>query len=848
MNPVAEKLCGWPLQDALGKPILDIFNIVNANNRQRAENPGETVLSTGKVVGLANHTVLISKSGKEYHIADSAAPILTTDGEIAGVVMVFSDVTEKYEKAQALAASEQKLRHIIEHSTNTFFSHDVEGNILYFSPQISNLIGYEVSEAIGNWTRFLSDNPVNNLGVELTRKAIETGEAQPPYELELIHKDGSKVWVEIYEAPVIENGKVVAIVGSNNDITERKEAEAKIRESEERYRNLFDLSMDAILLMEDDKIVQCNLAALRMFGCMWDQIHGKLINDFSPEFQHNNVPSAKLVLEIIEAANLGVPKNFEWVFRRANGSLFNAEVSLNRVKTKKQLFLQAIVRDVTAKKKADQNLKESEEKFRAIVENMGEGLFLSDLDDRIIYANERIREIYGYDPADLIGKVGFEILIHPNDWVPYEEKKTMRLTGKSDTYELRGFRKSGEMIWTKINGAPVFDAAGEVVATIGIIEDITHKKQIELRLRMLSTAIEQSPVSVVITNPDGIIDYVNPAFERLTGYGLDEVLGKTPGILKSSIQSPVFYQEMWKTIQSGNIWEGQIQNRKKDGQTFWEKATISPIFDQENKIVHYLGIKEDITERKKNEEDRIASLERRRKEAEILAAIATSKNLSNGSVKDLTKEISQEVAKFFGVERFGVWLYKNKNSTLENVYTYLASADSFISEESLFYAEHLIGYETYIQSRYVGINDVLSDPRLLNHLDSYFLPNNIKSMLDAIIRVEGEIRGILCFEYVETSHDWQSDEVAFACQLADQFAIAILHSERLAADAEIEKLSMALEQSPVSIVITGIDGSIEYVNPVFTVQTGYQIWEVIGENLGILSQGLNEPEIFGEMW
>ena len=848
MNQVAESLCGWMLREAIGRPLLEVFHIVNAFTRLPAENPVETVLATGKVVGLANHTVLISKSGQEYQIADSAAPILSPLGEIQGVVMVFSDVSEKYEKAQALAASEQKLRHIIENSTNTFYSHDVEGNIIFFSPQIKNLVGYEVSEAFGNWTRFLSDNPENNFGLELTRKAIETGETQPPYELELFHKDGSRVWVEINEAPVIENGKVVAIVGSNTDITERKEAEAKIRESEERYRNLFDLSMDAILLMENDKIVQCNLAALRMFGSLQEQIKGKSVIDFSPEFQPNKEASARLALEIVKDANAGVPKHFEWVHSRANGSVFDAEVSLNRVKTKKQVFLQAIVRDITAKKKTEQYLRESEEKFRAIVENMGEGLLLTDLDDRVIYANNRIRDIYGYEPMELTGKIGYEILEHPEDWSTLRKKKSVRLKGEADTTELRGITKSGEIIWTKINGAPVCDAAGEVIATVGIIEDITQKKQAELSLRMLSTAIEQSPASVIISNPEGLIEYVNPAFERLTGYGKDEVLGKNPSILKSGNQNPEFYQNMWKTIQSGNIWEGQIQNRKKDGQTFWERATISPVFDQENKIVHYLGIKEDITERKKNEEDRIASLERERQEAEILREIATSQNLSKGLVKELAEEISPKVAQFFGVERFGVWLYNKEKALLENVSNYLISSKTFTWEGSLKESDYQSEFNAFKQSRYVDADDVFTDPRVSGYLEPYLLTKNIKSMLDTVIKIEGEVRGILCFEQVDTPRKWKAEEKAFACQLADQFAIAIMHSEKLKAEAEIKKLSMALEQSPASIVITSLDGSIEYVNPVFTAQTGYQLSEVVGENLGILSQGLNEPEIFNEMW
>ncbi|HSV87868.1 MAG TPA: PAS domain S-box protein, partial [Bacteroidales bacterium] len=733
MNPVAETLCGCSAQEAVGKPLNKVFKIFNSQTREPVADPVKLVLKTGRVVGLANHTLLISRNGNEYQISDSASPIIDKEGKITGVVLVFSDVTEKYANEKALRDREQQLSHIIENSTNTFFSHDINYNLLYISPQIRELLGYEVEEAIAAWPNLFSDIPFNNAGKESTRRAIESGQPQPPYELELIHKNGNKVFVEVNEAPVVEKGKTVAIVGSHTDITTRRAAEQKLRESEDRYRSLFEMSQDAIFLMENDVFVHCNQSALDMFGCTADQIIGKTPYYFSPLVQPGDVPSRTVALDKIKIASEGVSQTYEWLHQRYDETPFDAEVSISRVLVNDKVFLQAIVRDITERKQAEQKLRESEEnlsitlnsigdgvistdnngliirmnpiaetmcgwrlseargkplteifkiydshtrkpisdpvklvlekgkvveignhtlliskkgkeyqisdsaapirnkkgqitgvvmvfadvtekyaretalreseqKFRAIVENMGEGLLLTDLNDKVLYANHRIFDIYGYEPEELIGKVGFEILEHPEDASILAGKKTIRDNGISDTFEVRGLHKNGNIIWTRINGAPIRNSDGKVVGTIGIIRDVTVQKQIETQLIKLSQAVEQGSTSVIITDPNGIIEYANPKFSQLTGYSPSQLIGKKSSIFKSGHHSKEFYKELWGTITSGKTWKGEILNKKKNGEYFWEMASISPIISKTGEIIHYLAIKEDITEKKQTDD------------------------------------------------------------------------------------------------------------------------------------------------------------------------------------------------------------------------------------------------------
>ncbi|GAM10881.1 blue-light-activated protein [Geobacter sp. OR-1] len=151
------------------------------------------------------------------------------------------------------------------------------------------------------------------------------------------------------------------------------------------------------------------------------------------------------------------------------------------------------------------------------------------------------------------------------------------------------------------NAAPIRSATGEIVAVIETLEDITERKRSEDELRTLSYAITQSPVSIVITSPEGLIEHVNPKFTEVTGYSEQEVIGRNPSVLKSGQTSLETYQDLWETILDGREWRGEFLNRKKNGELYWEEAMISPIKGPNGEITHFIAIKEEVTEKKRLE-------------------------------------------------------------------------------------------------------------------------------------------------------------------------------------------------------------------------------------------------------
>ena len=197
-------------------------------------------------------------------------------------------------------------------------------------------------------------------------------------------------------------------------------------------------------------------------------------------------------------------------------------------------------------------------------------------------------------------------------------------------YRLR--RADGEYRWMLDQGAPQFNARGDFLGYVGLAFDITERKRAEEKLRWLSKAVEQSPASVVITGLDGNIQYVNPKFTEVTGYTLAESLGRNPRILKSGETPAEEYRKLWQAIQTGE-WRGELHNRKKNGELFWEFASICPIRDEMGKPAHYIAVKEDITERKRMEAALRASEERLRIAARIAAVTVYEVDLATGTAE-----------------------------------------------------------------------------------------------------------------------------------------------------------------------------------------------------------------------
>lgn len=239
--------------------------------------------------------------------------------------------------------------------------------------------------------------------------------------------------------------------------------------------------------------------------------------------------------------------------------------------------------------------------FRALSENSLAGEFVIQ-DGRTLYVNPAMAGIFGYTQQQLIGRDPL-LLIHPEDRPAIARLLKHKGGNKSPSshFECLGLHKDGHAIEIHVLGGFPVKLKGRP-ARVGSILEVTQHKQAEEQLQKLSQAVEQSPATVIITDAQANIEFVNPKFTQLTGYTPEEVTGKNPRMLKSHLTPPSTYQKLWETLRSGREWRGEFANRKKNGEIYWESASISPIKDSAGVTTHFVSVKEDISERKKTEE------------------------------------------------------------------------------------------------------------------------------------------------------------------------------------------------------------------------------------------------------
>ncbi len=253
------------------------------------------------------------------------------------------------------------------------------------------------------------------------------------------------------------------------------------------------------------------------------------------------------------------------------------------------------VADITARKRIEEELFDSREQYRLLMENFSDAIFLYDAESEVIFeANPKAAELTGRPVDKLIGLKQHE-LHPPEEYALHKKLFRSHVEGKSDTpaTDVTLLHQSGARIPVQISASRTTIKGRTIIQRI--YHDMRKRVKDEEQRRLLATAIEQSAESVVITNPKGQIKYVNPAYERTTGYKREEVIGKSPGLFKSGKMEAYHYKLLWDTITAGKVWRGKMINRKKDGSLFTEEQTIAPVKNTHGKISHYVAVKRDIT-------------------------------------------------------------------------------------------------------------------------------------------------------------------------------------------------------------------------------------------------------------
>jgi PAS domain S-box-containing protein len=643
-NAAFEASTGLSRKDLVGKTVHEVVP------KERADKHHEVDLALLRHPGKQAYEVSgIHKDGKHHDVIFNKATFVDANDCVAGIVATQIDITERKQAEAALAAREHEFRTLAESLPDNIVRYDREGRAVYINPVLEKLLGVAAADRIGMRVREFHTDESYEAYARAVDDALTGGEN---VEFEFISPIPGKEPIVNQVRMITERdeyGEVTGVLAIGRDITARKRAEL------ERQANLmFFENMDRVnrAIQQADSLEQMMKDVLGVVLSIFDCDRAFLMYPCDPESptwtspMERNKPqypgTLDLKLEIpmdsqvaetlrillaadgpvtfgpgtahalpeVVSAQFGIKCFMSMAIYPKTGSPWQFGIHqcahVRSWTAEEKRMFEAIGRrlgDSLTSLLSHLDLLKSEKFLDNVVEHIPDMIFVKDAQTlRFVRFNKAGEQLVGYPREELIGKTDY-------DFFPKEEADyfTAKDRWALDTRELvdipeesiRNRHHEERLLHTK--KIPILDETGAPQYLLGISEDITDRKQAEASIRKLSQVIEQSPVSIVITDVEGRIEFVNAKFTQITGYTFAEALGQTPRILKSGETPAKEYSRLWKTIRSGGVWQGEFRNRKKNGELFWEHATIAPVRNADNVITHYVAVKEDITERKELE-------------------------------------------------------------------------------------------------------------------------------------------------------------------------------------------------------------------------------------------------------
>ncbi|MCP4622338.1 MAG: PAS domain S-box protein, partial [bacterium] len=497
--------------------------------------------------------------------------------------------------------SEENLHITLNSIGDAVIATDTAGCIVRMNPVAEKLTGWQFKAANAKpLTKIFNifnaqsgekaDNPV--------KKVIKSGKIVGlANHTKLVAKNGAEYQIADSAAPIRDaRGTVTGVVLVFRDVTEDYRVREALRETHQRLIWFLDHSPSLISLFDEQGRYQLvNTAVARVYDRTPEEVAGKTFADLLPP--EVNETFMRRIGRVIEAQT-PIRVDDQLIINEEKRDFETILFPLHQ-DNDGTLIIGAIATDITERKQAEEDLKIKESAIASSIN----AIAMADLAGNLNYVNNSFLQMWGYEKEEeVLGKPAISFWAKPEK---AGEVVEALLEEGSWIGELFAKRKNGSLFDAQLSASMIFDANGKPLSMMSSFVDITERKQAEESLRQLNQAMEQSPASVMITDTKGIIQYVNPKFSQVTGYSAAEAIGQNPRILQSGKQPPEFYREMWDTLTAGREWRGEFHNRKKNGELFWELASIAGVKASNGTITHYVAVKEDITQRKQLEEETV---------------------------------------------------------------------------------------------------------------------------------------------------------------------------------------------------------------------------------------------------
>jgi|GEM_PF-509770 len=522
----------------------------------------------------------------------------------------------KGEKKDESVRTEEKYKALVETAGDAIYTLDLLGRFTFVNPAGERISGYTKEELVGKHFRELLPLEYLPVCLNVFQKAIR-GKETPPIEIEMITKEGERVPLELLGRPVKRGRRIVEILGIGRDITERKRAEEALRESEEKYRNLVERATDGITIIQDTIVKYVNPRLAEMWGGSVQEVIGTLFTDY---IYPDELPK---VVERYKRRMAGedVAPIYETVLRHKDGSKVYAELNAGVITYQGKPANLVIARDITGRKRAEEALRKSEERYKKQFEEAMDAIFIADAETGILVDCNRVAlELVGREKSELVGK--HQRILHPPEEIEGELSRTFKQHLKEkegQVLETKVITKRGEIKDVAIK-ASIFELEGQKVL-LGIFRDITERKRAEEALReseeKYRTILENIEDGYFEVDIAGNLTFFNDSLCRINGYSREEMMGMNNRQYMDDETAKAVYQTfnaVYRTGKPAKIFGYEII--QKDGTRRSVETSVSLISGSRGEPAGFRGTVRDITERKQAEEDI-------RRRSEQLAALNT---------------------------------------------------------------------------------------------------------------------------------------------------------------------------------------------------------------------------------